>query len=293
MKKNILSQSCFKHLLTLIVALIVTVCPAMAVENTDTILRNRDVKPIPPSEMEYNVIGKDTVSIVIEERNYGRFNRGLRNYIFIPKHQWSIGLTMSVGSMNVDDVQFLGYIDNLNLKATVFSFKPYVAWAFRNNQTIGIRFNATRYKFDLGSLDVEFDSDINFSLKDVYFNSNTYAGSIFYRKYIGLDKGRRFGVFNEVELAFSSGKTTFQRNYNDQPKVTTTNATQWSLNFAPGVTVFMHERASFNLSVGFFSIYYKSEKQKTDGQIDGKRSSAGANFKFNLFSINLGLAVHI
>ena len=33
------------------------------------------------------VVGKDTVDIIIPQRNFGRFDRGLFNYLFIPKGQ--------------------------------------------------------------------------------------------------------------------------------------------------------------------------------------------------------------
>ena len=43
------------------------------------------------------IVGDDTVSIIIPQKNYGRFDRGLYNFMFIPKGQWGYGLTASYG----------------------------------------------------------------------------------------------------------------------------------------------------------------------------------------------------
>ena len=65
------------------------------------------------------VIGKDTVSLIIPERNWGRYDRGLFNYLFIPKGQWSFGLTASYGEFNSEDTNLLSYL-------TDFDFEGYV-----------------------------------------------------------------------------------------------------------------------------------------------------------------------
>ena len=39
--------------------------------------------------------GNDTVSMILKQRNFGRYDRGLHNYLFIPKGRWEVGLTAS------------------------------------------------------------------------------------------------------------------------------------------------------------------------------------------------------
>jgi hypothetical protein len=46
-------------------------------------------------EKEKVIVGEDTVSVILPERNFGRYDRGLYNYLFIPKGKWAIGLTAS------------------------------------------------------------------------------------------------------------------------------------------------------------------------------------------------------
>ena len=45
------------------------------------------------------IVGNDTVSMIIPEKNFGRYDRGLKNYLFIPKGEWAFGLTASMGDL--------------------------------------------------------------------------------------------------------------------------------------------------------------------------------------------------
>lgn len=239
------------------------------------------------------IIGEDTVSIVIPQKNYGRYDRGLYNYLIIPKGQWAFGLTASYGEFDTDDIQVLSILKNLDLKIKAYSLKPSITYFFNNNQCIGLNLNYTRTITDLSNLSVDFDDDINFSLHDVSYYSENYSTSAFYRYYVGLGRQKRFAVYNEVALGFGSGTSRFKRIYNDEPKDTKTTSTTASLNFSPGICVFMMDNASFNVSFGVFGVKMSKEKQVTDGQYEGSRFSSGANFKFNIFNINFGLAIYI
>lgn len=239
------------------------------------------------------IIGEDTVSIVIPQKNYGRYDRGLYNYLIIPKGQWAFGLTASYGEFNTDDIQVLSILKNLDLKIKAYSLKPSITYFFNNNQCIGLNLNYTRTITDLSNLSVDFDDDINFSLHDVSYYSENYSTSAFYRYYVGLGRQKRFAVYNEVALGFGSGSSRFKRIYNDEPKDTKTTSTTASLNFSPGICVFMMDNASFNVSFGVFGVKMSKEKQVTDGKYEGSRFSSGANFKFNIFNINFGLAIYI
>lgn len=239
------------------------------------------------------IVGDDTVSIIIPQKNYGRFDRGLYNFMFIPKGQWGFGLTASYGEFNTDDSQLLSILKDLDLKIKAYSIKPSISYFFDNNQAVGLQFNYSRTITDLSGLSVDFDDDINFSLHDVSYYSESYAASAFYRYYVGLGKMKRFAVFNEVELSFGSGTSRFKRIYNSEPRDTRTNSTTASLNFSPGLCVFIQDNVSFNISFGVFGIHAKHEKQWVDDVKAGSRTSSGANFKFNIFNINFGMGVYI
>lgn len=246
-----------------------------------------------PELNETVIVGEDTVSIVLPQKNYGRYDRGLLNYLFIPKGQWSFGLMASYGEFSTDDVQMLSILKNLDLNIKAYSIQPSITYFFSNNQSIGLKFVYTRRNLDLPNMAMDFDDDINFTLKDVSYYEQSYTSSVSYRNYIGLGRDRRFGVFNDIDLAFGSGSSRFKRYYDGQLRDTRTNSVTAALNFSPGICVFIMDYVSFNVSFGVFGVKLHHEKQTTNGVEDGSRFSSGANFKFNIFNINFGMAVFI
>lgn len=239
------------------------------------------------------LVGGDTVSIILPQKNYGRYNRGLYNYLFIPKGQWSFGLMASYGEFSTDDVQLLSVIKDLDLNIKAYSLQPSITYFFRNNQSIGMKFVYVRRYLDLPGLAVDFSDDMNFSLKDVSYYEQSYSTSVSYRNYVGLGRDRRFGVFNDVDLSFGSGSARFKRYYGGELRDTRTNSMSAALNFSPGLCVFIMDYVSFNVSFGVFGIKVHHEKQQTNGVEEGTRFTSGANFKFNIFNINFGMAVFI
>ncbi len=239
------------------------------------------------------IVGGDTVSIIIPQNNYGRYNRGLYNYLFIPKGQWSFGLMASYGQFSTDDVQLLSVIKDLDFNIKAYSLQPSITYFFRNNQSIGLKFIYVRRNLDLPSMGVDFSDDMNFNLKDISYYEQSYSTSVSYRNYVGLGRDRRFGVFNDVDLSFGSGSSRFKRYYAGELRDTRTNSMTAALNFSPGVCVFIMDYVSFNVSFGVFGIKVHHEKQQTNGVEEGTRFTSGANFKFNIFNINFGMAVFI
>lgn len=237
--------------------------------------------------------GADTVSMILHQRNLGRYDRGLHNFLFIPKGQWQVGLTASYGSLDTDDIEVLSVLSDLDFHGKTYSIKPYVGYTFAHNQAIGLKAIYNRAEADLGSLGLDLGDDLNFHLSDVSYHSQTYSAALYYRSYVGLSRAKRFAVFNEVDLSFTSGSSTFSRLYNSEPRVTKTNITEASLNFSPGICVFIMEKVSFNISFGVFGVKIHKESQKTNSVEEGSRITSGANFRFNIFNINFGLGVHI
>lgn len=239
------------------------------------------------------IIGDDTVSIIIPEKNYGRYDRGLFNYLFVPKGQWAFGLTASYGEFSTDDLEMLSIITDLDFKVKAYSIRPSISYFFKNNQSIGLKFNYIRTMADLQHLSVDFDEDLSFSISNISYYSQSYSASVFYRNYVGLGTEKRFAIFNEVDLTLGSGTSRFKRYYNEELRDTRTNVTSASLNFSPGVCVFIMDNVSFNVSFGVFGLNFNREKQITNEIEEGTRFSSGANFKFNIFNINFGLGIHI
>lgn len=235
----------------------------------------------------------DTIPMMLRDRNFGRFDRGLFNYLFIPKGVWQIGMTASYGEISTKDLEILDLMSDVDISGRIFSIRPYFSYFIRNNLSVGMRFAYTSGRGNIDSFQVDIDDDMNFNLKDIMYRSESYSASLTLSQYFGIARRGRFGVFNEVELAFASGNSDFRRPYNGEPKLTHTTTTQASLNFSPGLSVFMMDQVAFNVSFGVFGFYLKNEKQKVDGIDSGDRFTSGANFRFNIFNINFGIAVSI
>lgn len=242
---------------------------------------------------EKTVYKGDTIPMVLKDLKLGRYDRGLYNFLFMPKGMWSFGLTASYGKFSTDDLQLFDVLSDVDISAHIFSIKPYVSYAFKNNVTAGLRLEYSNMQGDIGNLNLDIDEDMNFSLNDIRYRSESYSASLLLTQYIGLSRRGRFGVFNEVQLSFSGGTSDFNRPFNSELRCTHTNFFDARLTYSPGLCVFIMKNLSCNLSFGVFGFYIRNEKQTVDGVKAGSRVTSGANFRFNIFNISFGLAVHI
>ncbi|MDE6408823.1 MAG: hypothetical protein K2K81_01055 [Muribaculaceae bacterium] len=244
---------------------------------------------------DMTLVNGDTVPMLLKTRNFARerYNRGLFNHLFIPKGKWAFGLTASYGEFGTDDLELLGLLTDIDLNIHTFSIKPSVSYFIRNNLSVGLRFGYTSMKGSIDSFKVDISEDMNFSLNDVMYRNEGYTAALTLSQYIGLSRRGRFGIFNEVELAFSSGNSDFRRPFGGEARETHTTYMDASLNFSPGVCVFIMDNVSFNVSFGVFGYHLRNEKQKENGEDIGNRFASGANFRFNIFNINFGIGIHI
>ena len=232
----------------------------------------------------------DTIPMVLKSINLGRYDRGLSNFLYVPKGTWSIGLTASYGEIGTKDLDIFGLLSDVNIGAHAFSIKPYVQYFVRNNLAVGLKFGYYNAKGQIDSFNVDIDDDMNFSLDDIMYRAESYSAGLTLTQYLGLSRRGRFGVFNEVELSFKTGNSDFTRPIGGELRNTYTATTEVDLNFSPGVQVFIMKNAAFYVSFGVFGFYFKNEKQREDDVPAGERFSSGASFRFNLFNINFGIA---
>lgn len=235
----------------------------------------------------------DTIPMVLKQRNLGRYDRGLSALLYVPKGQWSFGLTVSYGNISTQDLEIFDLLSDVNIGAHAFRIRPYLQYTVRNNLAIGMRFGYYNARGNVDSFKVDIDDDMNFSLHDIGYKAESYTGAVFASQYIGLSRHGRFGIYNEVELAFGSGSSDFQRPYGGNLRTTHTTWMEGQLNFSPGVQMFIMKNVSFHISFGVFGFNIRKERQTEDGKDTGNRLSSGASFRFNLFNINFGIGVHI
>lgn len=242
---------------------------------------------------EKTVFRGDTLPMVLKSRNLGRYDRGLFNFLFIPKGTWQFGLTVSYGEFSTSNMSMLNLVSDVDLNAHQFTIRPYLGYFIRNNLSVGMRLGYTNANAGINSLKMDIDEDMNFSLHDIGYKSESYTAALTLQQFYGISRRGRFGVYNEIELAFASGSSDFTRPFNGELKSTHSTNMEAKLTFSPGVSVFVMENVSFNVSFGVFGFYLRNERQTENGVQLGNRFTSGANFRINLFNLAFGLGIHI
>lgn len=237
----------------------------------------------------------DEPDTIVEKRGFNRkkYKRGLRNYLFIPKKQWIMGLTLSHGEFDSKDNNLFIFIKDFSFKGNITTLNPFLGYFIKDNECIGIKLGYSHLSANLDNLSIDIDEDMQFKLSDMRYLGETFSASIFHRAYIGVDRNKRFGFFNESELAFSSGSNRFVRGTDEKLRNTKTTTSEIKLGLNPGFCIFIMNNISASVSFGVAGLRYGTIKQTTNNEETGSRRSSGADFKLNLFNINIGMCLHI
>lgn len=242
--------------------------------------------------IERSPVTKVDSADIIRTKAIGRFDRGIINYRFIPKSKWLGGLTFSYVNMDTDDSRLLfSILKDIDCTFRTLSVKPFIGYAIKDNIVIGAKMGYNHTVAGLGNISLNIDEDLSYELKDMRYDEDSYTIGVFHRSYVGLDRDKRFGFFNETTLSYNSGSTAFSRGEGDTMKKTETTINELHVGLNPGVVVFIMENVCAEVSLGVVGFKYRSEKQKNNEGEVGTRRSSGANFKINLFNINIGITL--
>lgn len=243
--------------------------------------------PIPEAKMPVDS------SRIIYTKPVGRYDRGITNYRFIPKNKWIGGVTVSVFNFESDNSRLLfSLLKDIDLNLRTLSVKPFVGYAIKDNTVVGLKFGYSRISGGIDNLALNIE-DLDIALKDIKYTDDSYSFSLFHRSYIGLDPKGLFGLFNETTLGYSMGSTRFSRGADETLKYTDTSINQLKVGINPGIAIFIMPNVGAEVSFGVAGFTYNWEKQRKSSGETGKRTNSGANFKINLFNINIGLTVCI
>ena len=251
------------------------------------IIRDTVYVPIPEATMPVDS------SRIIYTKPVGRYDRGITNYRFIPKNKWIGGVTVSVFNFESDNSRlWFSLLKDIDLNLRTLSVKPFVGYAIKDNTVVGLKFGYSRISGGINNLALNIE-DLDIALKDIKYTDDSYSFSLFHRSYIGLDPKGLFGLFNETTLGYSTGSTRFSRGVDETLKYTDTSINQLKVGINPGIAIFIMPNVGAEVSFGVAGFTYNWEKQKKSSGETGKRTNSGANFKINLFNINIGLTVCI
>ena len=236
----------------------------------------------------------DSASRVIRVPSEGaRVDRGIYQYLFIPKGQVLAGATLSYAHLDSDDSQFMLMIDGLQADCSMTRISPFIGVSYAKNQVLGARFayQLTRGKVDNVSIQAGDNEDYTFTLSNVDLRQRSYAGALFHRAYIGLDLRGRFALYNETRVEFAFGRNEFS--YGQTALDQYTKNRQVGITFHPGVAVCIMNNVSMHASVGIGGVRLSDSRVYDGAEMIGKRTAMNANFRLNLLDISLGITLHL
>lgn len=219
-------------------------------------------------------------------------SRGLSQHLIIPKGEWQLGAQISHVSMSSDNSEYMLLLKNINANGSITKVAPFVAYSYRDNRSIGLRFQYTSASANVleGDLDLLSD-DLNFHVEDILADMSSVQTAIYHRSYIGLDSKGRIGLFGDLMLGYASSKTKFIYNEATQDSYTKTNQVKLSLH--PGIVVFAMNNISTHASIGIGGVSYNNTKYIKNGEVIGTRNYSKANFRLDILDISIGLSVHL
>ena len=192
-----------------------------------------------------------------------RIDRGIQRDVFIPKGQWMAGGTVSYSEHDEKNLNMLVLKDIEGLGYT-FKISPYFGYFIKDNVAVGGRFAYNRSYLDLKNLDLNLGEDFNISLKNLYYLEHKYEVTGFIRTYLPVGTSKVFGLFNDARLTYgySTGKnsTGVDKEYDG----TFEKAHNLQIGFAPGLTAFVTDWGSVEVSVGVMGFNFKWQDQKTN-----------------------------
>lgn len=220
-----------------------------------------------------------------------RIDRGIEQSTFVGKGQWFISGTASYSSFTADDFKFL-ILDDVNTKVSSFGVKVQAGYCFKDNLGAGLGFDYSHNRVDLPNIDINLGDDLNLQIQDYYSIQQVYSGTAFFRTYINLGASKRFGLFNDLKINLGGGQGKILNGQGEELKGTYQKIFKAGIIIQPGVTVFITDYFAVETSIGLLGLQYSRTDQITNQVYEGYTESWKANFKINLFAINLGLSFY-
>lgn len=222
----------------------------------------------------------------------GDFDRGIKQHTFVPKGQWIVGSSISYSQYDDKNYKFL-VIDGFDASGYSFKISPVLCYAFKDNLAAGGRAMYQRTLAKIDRLDIGINDDMNINTKDIYKLSHSYSGMAILRYYISLGSSARFGLFNEAQLSIGGSQSKYVNGKGESVSGTFSSSTDLQFGMAPGLVAFVNNYTTVEVSIGVLGLNYSKTRQTTDQIYNGDYSSSSANFKINLFSIGLGIALYL
>ena len=238
---------------------------------------------------------KETVRLgaeIIAKDSLRKSDRGLSQYLIIPKNEWQLGMQISHVSLSSNNSEYMLLLNNIDANGSITKIAPFVSYAYRDNRAIGLRMQYSTASGSVAQGDLSFLSDdLDFHVEDIYASLTSYQAAVYHRSYIGLDNKGRIGLFTDLMLGYTNSRTEFV--YNTDTKDAYAKSNQLKLSLHPGIVVFVMNNVSMHVSMGIGGVSYNNAKYIKSGEIVGERNFSKANFKIDVLDISMGMSIHL
>ena len=243
---------------------------------------------------------KETVSVPRKKSHFlpttRRIDRNIDLNKFVYKGEVMLGIAASYGTLDVSDSDLMLVFDDINLGLRRAAVMPYIAYAYKDNRSVGLRFGYEFLQGDLGNVALNLGSaaDLSFSIADIGVKSESYAWSLFHRNYIGLDRRGIIGAILESEVQVKTGTTSLYVGAGDDRSQSISKNFAARLNFNPGLAVYVFPEVCVTVTVGIGGLYYNNIRQfDAVGVETSRRDHSALKFKFNVADIQIGVVAHL
>ena len=218
--------------------------------------------------------------------------RILSEHLIIPRGEWQVGAQVSHVSLSSNNSEYMLLVKNLDANGSITKVTPFVAYAYRDNRSVGLKLQYTSATGNVEKGDLDFLSDdLTFGIEDVRASMNSFQVAIYHRSYIGLDNRGRIGLFSDISLGYTNSRTVFT--YNEETSDTYTRSNQLKLGLHPGIVIFAMNNVSTHVSMGIGGVSFNSTRYIKAGEVIGRRSYSKANFKLDVLDISIGVTIHL
>lgn len=228
-----------------------------------------------------------------------RENRGLVSLDngVVPHGQWVLGATASY-STHINDEYAFTVVNGVNSTGYNVTASPVIAYTFKRNMSVGVRFEYSRMLLSLDSALLSLDDDLNIGIDDYYALQHTYTSMAIFRQYIPIGSSKRFSLFSEVRLEYGAvrAKYAFDQTL-DSPyadiKGTFSKGYNVGASIVPGIVAWVTNDVAFEITVGMIGLSYSHREQVHNQVSYGEQSSSQLSYGLNIFSIGLGVAFYL
>ena len=216
--------------------------------------------------------------------------RSLKSYVIVPKGEWQMGATIAYMDVSANDSEFMLILNDANTGASVLRLAPAVSYTYKDNQSVGFRFQYTSANCAVDAATLDLLGNFSAEVGDIHARTRSYGGHLYNRSYLGLDNRGRVGLFMDTSIGYTRSKTVA---YMGDPSDSYAVNDKLSLNFSPGAVYFPMNNVSVHVALSLADLSYNRSVAYNDGEVSGTRNFFRAQTKLNLLAMNFGLSFHL